>query len=98
AKGTYTNGTAYFNPPASGHQISDSSGFFLLAYAAPPDFTNTELIQAYTPVVIDTTDPNLTTTYSFTSQGTGIQTYAVPLDQAGGLFATLIETTALEAY
>jgi hypothetical protein len=34
AKGTYTDGTVYFNPPTSGHAISASSGFFLLASAA----------------------------------------------------------------
>src|SRR6478752_7846847 len=62
AKGVYTDGTVYFNPPGSGHQITDSSGFFLLAYAAPPDFANTGLIEAYEPVRIDTTDANLTTT------------------------------------
>src|SRR3954452_14402017 len=38
AKGTYPTGTVYFNPPGSGHQITDSSGFFVLAYAAPPHF------------------------------------------------------------
>ncbi|HEX2671408.1 MAG TPA: cupin domain-containing protein, partial [Polyangiaceae bacterium] len=41
AKGVYSDGTVYFNPPGSGHQITDSNGFFLLAYAAPPDFVNT---------------------------------------------------------
>ena len=38
AKGVYPTGTVYFNPPGSGHQITDSSGFFVLAYASPPDF------------------------------------------------------------
>src|SRR4051812_14801838 len=72
AKGVYTDGTVYFNPPGSGHQISDSSGFFLLAYAAPPDFANTDLIEPYTPVRIDTTDPDLTTTYDFSEEAAGV--------------------------
>jgi len=44
AKGVYPTGTVYFNPPGSGHQITNSTGFFILAYAAPPDFTSTSLI------------------------------------------------------
>jgi len=92
AKGVYTTGTVYFNPPGSGHQITDSSGFFLLAYAAPPDFANTDLIEAYTPVRIDTTDPDLTATYDFIEQATGVRTYTVPLVEAGGLSSKLIET------
>jgi len=94
AKGVYTTGTVYFNPPGSGHQITDSSGFFLLAYAAPPDFANSDLIEAYTPVRIDTTDPDLTATYDFIEQATGVRTYTVPLVEAGGLSSTLIETTS----
>jgi len=42
--------TVYFNPPGSGHQVTDSTGFFILAYAAPPDFANTNLIGDYTPI------------------------------------------------
>src|SRR5438477_9009940 len=53
-KGVYPTGTVYFNPPGSGHEIMHSSGFFLLAYAAPPDFANTSLIGEYTPIRIDT--------------------------------------------
>jgi hypothetical protein len=98
AKGTYGDGTVYFNPPGSGHQITDSSGFFLLAYAAPPDFANTNLIGAYTPVRIDTTDADLTTTYTFEQPATGVKTYAVPLAAEGGLSAKLIETTSVEAF
>jgi hypothetical protein len=94
AKGVYTDGTVYFNPPGSGHQISDSSGFFLLAYAAPPDFANTDLIEPYTPVRIDTTDPDLTTTYDFSEEAAGVQTYVVPLVETGGLSSKLIETTS----
>lgn len=98
AKGTYTNGTVYFNPPGSGHQISDSSGFFLLAYAAPPNFMDTDLIEEYTPVTIDTTDPDLTTEYDFVELADGLSTYTVPLDEDGGMAAELIETSASDAY
>jgi len=98
AKGVYTDGTVYFNPPGSGHQISDSSGFFLLAYAAPPDFVNTNLIEAYEPIRIDTTAANLTTTLSFAEQAAGVRTYTVPLIASGGLGAVLVETTSSDAY
>ena len=98
AKGVYADGTVYFNPPGSGHQITDSSGFFLLAYAAPPDFVNTNLIEAYEPIRIDTTAANLTTTLAFTEQAAGVRAYAVPLVVTGGLAAVLLETTSLEAY
>jgi len=94
AKGVYTNGTVYFNPPGSGHQITNSSGFFILAYAAPPDFVNTGLIEEYTPVRIDTSAADLTTTYDFVEQAAGVQTYAVPLVEAGGLSSQLLETTS----
>ena len=97
AKGVYGDGTVYFNPPGSGHQITDSSGFFLLAYAAPPDFASTNLIEAYTPVRIDTNDATLTTRYSFEQLASGIQAYAVPLAAQGGLAAKLIETTSTDA-
>ena len=98
AKGTYTNGTVYFNPPGSGHQISDSSGFFLLAYAAPPNFVDTDLIEEYTPITIDTTSPDLPTEYDFVELGDGVSTYAVPLHDDGGMSAELIETSSPDAY
>jgi hypothetical protein len=98
AKGVYGDGTVYFNPPGSGHQITDSSGFFILAYAAPPDFVNTALIEAYEPVRIDTTAADLTTAYEFAELAEGIQTYAVPLQEAGGLAAELIETSSSTPY
>jgi hypothetical protein len=98
AKGVYANGTVYFNPPTSGHQITDSSGFFLLAYAAPPDFVNTGLIEAYEPVRIDTSAANLTTTLTFTEQAPGVRAYAVPLVATGGLAAALIETTSVDSH
>jgi len=98
AKGSYPTGTVYFNPPGSGHQISDSSGFFVLAYAAPPDFASTDLIGEYEPVRIDTTDPDLTLTYEFKDQKTGVKTFAAPLDSEGGLSAEFIETKSSDAH
>lgn len=90
AEGTYPTGTVYFNPPGSGHQITDSSGFFILAYASPPDFKSTDKIGAYTPVMIDTTSKALLTTYAFEERGPGVRTYGVPLDTTGGMTATLL--------
>jgi hypothetical protein len=98
AKGTYPTGTVYFNPPGSGHQVTNSTGFFVLAYAAPPDFANTDLISEYTPVRIDTTDPDLTTTYPFETRQAGVQTFSPALDSEGGLSAQFIATTAAESY
>ena len=98
AKGTYPTGTVYFNPPGSGHQISDSSGFFVLAYAAPPDFANTDLIGSYEPIRIDTTDPDLTSNNPFEEQKAGVKTFAPLLDSEGGLSAEFIETTSSDAY
>jgi hypothetical protein len=98
AEGVYPTGSVYFNPPGSGHEISDSSGFFLLAYASPPDFTSTDLIEEYTPVVIETDDPELTSTYEFEEANPGVGTYAPSLDGEGGLSAEFIETTSSDAY
>jgi hypothetical protein len=97
-KGVYPTGTVYFNPPGSGHQVTHSSGFFQLAYAAPPDFANTSLIGAYTPVRIDTTVPDLTSVYPFEEKATGVKVFAPPLDASGGLRAELIQTTSSADY
>src|SRR5690606_29290822 len=97
-KGTYSNGTVYFNPPGSGHAISKSSGFFLLAYAAPPDFAATDSIQEYTPVRIDTDDDALTDTYSFDDVQAGVRVSSLPLEDEGGMRAAIIETTSSEPY
>jgi hypothetical protein len=97
-KGMYPTGTVYFNPPGSGHEISDSSGFFLLAYAAPPDFMATDQIEEYTPVRIDTEDEALTDAYPFEQAGADVQTFDVPLDEAGGMSAVLIETSSRDDY
>lgn len=98
AKGTYETGTVYFNPPTSGHQITDSSGFFLLAYASPPDFMGTDMIEPYTPITLDTEDPDFTSEHPFDEQETGVLTFAPELDAAGGMSAEFIETTSAAAY
>jgi hypothetical protein len=98
AKGVYPTGTAYFNPPGSGHQVTNSSGFFLLAYAAPPDFASTDLIGEYTPVKIDTTAEDFTSAYPFEEKQSGVKSYTAPLDAEGGLSAEFIETTSTDAY
>lgn len=96
-KGVYPTGTVYFNPPGSGHQITDSSGFFLLAYAAPPDFANTALIGEYTSVRIDTAATDLTTVNVFEPQAAGVAIYTVPLDGMGSLSAALMDITTAKA-
>jgi hypothetical protein len=98
AKGVYPTGTVYFNPPGSGHQITESSGFFLLAYAAPPDFASTDLIGEYTPIRIDTDADDLTSDYPFEESKTGVRTFAPALDSAGGMSAEFIDTTSSKAY
>jgi ChrR Cupin-like domain len=97
AKGLYPTGTVYFNPPGSGHQITDSSGFFILAYASPPDFASTDLIEEYTPVRIDTTDPNLMNESALEQDETGVRRFEAPLNSAGGMSAEFIEVTAPES-
>jgi len=97
AKGVYATSTVYFNPPGSGHQISGSSGFFLLAYASPPDFANTASIGEYTPLRIDTSDPELTTKYPFEAKATGLRAFEAPLDSTGGMSGQFIEITSAGA-
>jgi hypothetical protein len=98
AKGSYPSGTAYFNPPGSGHQITKSSGFFILAYASPPDFANTSAIGEYTPVRLDTTPAALSSAYEFVPKGKGVATYSVPLDAKGGMTAELTQLKAASSY
>lgn len=98
AKGVYETGTVYFNPPGSGHEIKDSSGFFLLAYAAPPDFMSVDKIGEYTPIRIETDADDLTSTYDFEEAAQGVKTFAPALDPAGEMSAKLIETTSTKAY
>ena len=91
-KGAYPKGTVYFNPPGSGHEITKSSGFFLLAYAAPPDFAHTDGIGEYTPVRIDTADPKLMSAPT----GSSPRTVDIPLESAGGMSGRFIEITSQE--
>jgi ChrR-like protein with cupin domain len=94
AKGVYPTGTVYFNPPGSGHQIMNSSGFFVLAYASPPDFMSTDLIGEYTPVRIDTADPDLMSGYPLVEDEPGMRAFDVPLDSEGGMSGKFIELTS----
>jgi quercetin dioxygenase-like cupin family protein len=96
AKGTYSKGTVYFNPPGSGHEIQDSSGFFLLAYAAAPDFKNTSELAGYTPVRIDTSDSTSMRGSSSPPAGSGVRTLDIALDGSGGMSGRLIELTLPE--
>lgn len=98
AKGVYPTGSLYFNPPGSGHAITDSTGFFILAYASPPDFANTDLIEPYTPVQIDTVDPEFETLYPFEAVQAGVSIYPVPLDPEGGMSSQFIQSTSVESY
>ncbi len=98
AKDTYPTGTVYFNPPGSGHEISDSSGFFLLALCGPPDFMATDSIEEYEPIRIDTEDEDLTTEYPFEEAAADVSKFEVPLDAAGGMSAELIETSSGDDY
>jgi ChrR Cupin-like domain len=98
AKGVYPTETVYFNPPGSGHQVTNATGFFVLAYAAPPDFMNTNLIQEYSPVRIDTAAANLTSTLSFAQKTPGVRVFVAPLDGMGGMSAEIIEVTAAADY
>jgi hypothetical protein len=93
AKGVYPTGTVYFNPPGSGHALMNSSGFFILAYASPPDFASTSSIEEYTPVRIDTAAPDFMTTSAFEQKQAGVRAFAVPLVSAGGLSGEFIELT-----
>jgi len=95
AKGTYPTGSLYFNPPGSGHAIKDSSGFFILAYASPPDFANTASIGEYQPIKVDTVSPDLETKYAFEEIPGGAAIHRLPLDPKGGMSAELIRTTAV---
>jgi hypothetical protein len=98
AKGVYPTGTVYFNPPGSGHEITHSTGFFVLAYAAPPDFANTNLIGEYTPVRIDTGAADLTSLYPFEQSKAGVRVFTVPVDSVGGMTAAFVEITSSDDY
>jgi hypothetical protein len=98
AKGVYPTGTVYFNPPKSGHQVTDSSGFFLLAYAAPPDFNSTDAIEEYEPIRIDTAAGDLTGRDDFKEQAKNVHILAPDLAAMGGMTASLIELSADARY
>ena len=97
-KGTYPTGSLYFNPPGSGHAISNSSGFFILAYASPPDFSNTALIGDYRPVRVDTASAKLETALAFKKDDSGARVHALALDPAGGMSAELINVEGSARY
>lgn len=90
-KGTYGKGTLYFNPPGSGHELRDSSGLFLLAYAAPPDFADTAALADYTPLRLDTTDPELLSAAAPPAAASGVRTLELGLDPTGGMSGRVIE-------
>lgn len=92
--GEYPAGTVYFNPPGSQHRVTRSSGFFLLAYAAPPDFSHTEATQAYAPVRVDLTRAALVHELAFESRGAGVSVHTLPLAADGGMRAELIALAA----
>lgn len=98
AKGVYPTGPLYFNPPGSGHAISDSTGFFILAYASPPDFKKTDLIKDYTPMHINTAAPDLEARYPFKQQQDDVWVYHVPLDPQGGMRCEFIKSTSSKGY
>ena len=95
-KGVYPKGTVYFNPPGSGHEITNSSGFFLLAYAAPPDFQRTAAIEPYTPVRVDTADPQLMGAPDGLPTGASTRTVDIPLESTGGLSGRFIQVTSTD--
>jgi len=89
-KGTYGKGSFYFNPPGSGHDISNSSGLFLLSYAAPPDFERSSEIGAYENVVIG---PDYAT-LPLTPCHDGSLCYAPALAERGGIRSRFVQPQA----
>ncbi len=98
ANGVYPTGSLTFNPPGSSHQITQSTGFFLLAYGSPPDFDPIDSPPAYQPVQINTLAPNLETLYPFTPVQAAVTAYSLPLDPQGGISATLINSQSSHPY
>jgi hypothetical protein len=84
-KGSYNTGTVYFNPPGSGHAVKDSAGFFVLSYAAPPDFAKTALIGEYTPVKVDTASADFERSALFHDKAPGLRVADLGLDPKGGM-------------
>ena len=102
AQGVYSTGSLCFNPPGSGHEIVASTGFFILAYASPPDFVNTDLIKAYTPIHIDTANPHLENNCPFypffADRQAGLWIYDVPLAPQSGISCKLNKSTSAKSY
>lgn len=86
AKGQYAKGSFYFNPPGSGHDIFDSSGLFLLSYAAPPDFKRVAQIGAYENLVIAPDYSKL----ALAPCDDGSSCYALPLAASGGMLSRFV--------
>jgi hypothetical protein len=76
----------------------NSSGFFVLAYASPPDFMMTDRIGEYTPLRIDTDAPDLTTQFTFDQKMPGVRVFTPSLDATGGLRAEFLQVTSSQAY
>lgn len=98
AKGHYGRGALYFNPPGSGHEITESQGFFLLAYGAPPEFDDLSRITAYAPICVDTTAADLVSRHPFEPGGADVLRYPLLLSSEGGLGCELIQSSSAEAY
>jgi hypothetical protein len=90
AKGAYGKGTFYFNPPGSGHDVFDSSGLFLLSYAAPPDFKRTAEIAPYENVKIGSDYSQL----QLQPCPDGTACYALPLPADGGMSTRFVKPKA----
>lgn len=78
--GCSPTGTLCFNPPGSGHQITDSTGFFLIAYKSPPDFERTDLIQAYRPIRLNLLDG--IEGYPFKAVQNSVEVCSIPLKES----------------
>jgi ChrR Cupin-like domain len=89
-KGAYGKGSFYFNPPGSGHNIFDSSGLFLLSYAAPPDFKRTAEIGPYEPLVFGADYGKL----PLAPCSDGSACYALPLSADGGMSGSYVKPAA----
>jgi hypothetical protein len=96
--GVYPTGSLAFNPPGSAHAITHSSGFFLLAYASPPNFDPIAPAPTASPIQINTLAPDLDTQYPFTPVHEAVSVYPIPLDPAGGIRAELVNLTAAGQY
>jgi hypothetical protein len=90
AKGTYDKGSFYFNPPGSGHDISNSAGLFLLSYAAPPDFKRTAEIGPYENVAVSADYSKL----ALSPCAEGSACLVLPLAPDGGMSARFVQPKA----